>query len=102
MSGARLLARDSFLGQVRHPLSTPSFRKSVTGATEFVAQQGHPPPFLCQCTSSTYLIRPEVIIKTIKNFVLWYSVWGMRGWSVLGSVSLMGSGVFGWSLLMAR
>ena len=26
----------------------------------------------------------------------------MRGWSVLGSVPLMGSGVFGWSLLMAR
>ena len=26
----------------------------------------------------------------------------MRGWSVLGSVLLMGSGVFGWSLLMAR
>ena len=25
----------------------------------------------------------------------------MRGWSVLGSVPLMGSGVFGWSLLMA-
>ena len=27
---------------------------------------------------------------------------GMRGWSVLGSVLLMGSGVLGWSLLMAR
>ena len=26
----------------------------------------------------------------------------MRGWSVLGSVPLMGSGVFNWSLLMAR
>ena len=26
----------------------------------------------------------------------------MRCWSVLGSVPLMGSGVFGWSLLMAR
>ena len=26
----------------------------------------------------------------------------MRGWSVLGSVPLMGFGVFGWSLLMAR
>ena len=26
----------------------------------------------------------------------------MRGWSALGSVPLMGSGVFGWSLLMAR
>ena len=26
----------------------------------------------------------------------------MRGWSVLRSVLLMGSGVFGWSLLMAR
>ena len=26
----------------------------------------------------------------------------MRGWSVLGSVLLTGSGVFGWSLLMAR
>ena len=26
----------------------------------------------------------------------------MRGWSVLGSVPLMGPGVFGWSLLMAR
>ena len=26
----------------------------------------------------------------------------MRGWLVLGSVPLMGSGVFGWSLLMAR
>ena len=26
----------------------------------------------------------------------------MRGWSVLGSVVLIGSGVFGWSLLMAR
>ena len=26
----------------------------------------------------------------------------MRGWSVLGSVLLMGSGVFDWSLLMAR
>ena len=26
----------------------------------------------------------------------------MRGWSVLGSVPLMGTGVFGWSLLMAR
>ena len=28
--------------------------------------------------------------------------WGMRGWSVLESVLLMGSGVFGWSLLMDR
>ena len=27
---------------------------------------------------------------------------GMRGWSVLRSVPLMGSGVIGWSLLMAR
>ena len=26
----------------------------------------------------------------------------MRGWSELGSVFLMGSGVFGYSLLMAR
>ena len=26
----------------------------------------------------------------------------MRGWPVLGSVFLMVSGVFGWSLLMAR
>ena len=26
----------------------------------------------------------------------------MRDWSVLGSVPLVGSGVFGWSLLMAR
>ena len=24
----------------------------------------------------------------------WYSEWGMRVWSVLGSVPLMGSGVF--------
>ena len=31
-----------------------------------------------------------------------YSEWGMRGWSVLGSVPLMGFGVFGWSPLMAR
>ena len=32
-----------------------------------------------------------------------YSEWGMRGWSVLGSVLLMSSGVFDWSLLiMAR
>ena len=30
------------------------------------------------------------------------SEWEIRGWSVLGSVPLMGSGVFGWSLLMAR
>ena len=29
-------------------------------------------------------------------------LWGMRGWLVLGSVLLMGSDVFGWSLLMAR
>ena len=32
----------------------------------------------------------------------WYSEWGMRGWSVLGSVLLMGSGALVWSLLMAR
>ena len=31
-----------------------------------------------------------------------YSEWGMRGLSVLGRVLLMGSSVFGWSLLMAR
>ena len=36
------------------------------------------------------------------GLVWWYSEWGMRGWSVLRSVLLMGSGVFGWSLLMAR
>ena len=33
--------------------------------------------------------------------VWWYSEWGMRGWSVLGSVLLMGSGALVWSLLMA-
>ena len=32
----------------------------------------------------------------------WYSERGMRGWSVLGSVLLMGSGALVWSLLMAR
>ena len=31
-----------------------------------------------------------------------HSDWGMRGWSVLRSVPLVDSGVFGWSLLMAR
>ena len=30
------------------------------------------------------------------------SEWGMRGWSVLGSVLLVGSGALVWSLLMAR
>ena len=34
--------------------------------------------------------------------LLRYSEWGMRGWSVLGSVLLMGSGSLVWSLLMAR
>ena len=31
-----------------------------------------------------------------------YSEWGMRGWSVLGSVLLMGFSALAWSLLMAR
>ena len=42
-------------------------------------------------------------IGTPKMRILWwYSEWGMRGWSVLGSVLLMGSGALVWSLLMAR
>ena len=32
----------------------------------------------------------------------WYSEWGMRGWSVLGSVLFMGSGALVWSLLITR
>ena len=31
---------------------------------------------------------------TDKRFLSRYSEWGMRGWSVLGSVPFMGTGVF--------
>ena len=33
-------------------------------------------------------------VHSRRHQMWWYSEWGMRGWSVLGSVLLMGSSVF--------
>ena len=46
---------------------------------------------------------PLVVVLGSKFGVVVLRVgYGMRGWSVLGSVLLVGSGALGWSLLMAR
>ena len=41
-----------------------------------------------------FVIQDFVARFTTRTQLSQYSEWGMRGWSVLGSVSLMGSGVF--------